>query len=59
MKLSPMDALISALMKRGVVYEARNVKIDVDIPIKGEYQETTLPVRFTCDHMQIQLRKDD
>ena len=34
MKISEM--IISAIIKKGILYEARNVDIDVDIPIANK-----------------------
>jgi len=44
--------IISALLKKGVVSEARNVKLELDIPdLKG-----TLTV--TCEHIVTKFEKD-
>lgn len=53
MKIS--DMLITALVKKGVLYEARNVDTDVDIPSTAG----NIKVHIKCDHMTLKIEKDD
>lgn len=48
------DALVSALIKRGIVYEARNVDLDFKIPVEGQ---EGIAVNFKCDNMTLRLEK--
>jgi len=54
------DMLISALLKKGILYEARNVDVEVKIPNKKEEgKEATDPiiVHFKTDHMSLRLEQ--
>lgn len=54
MKIS--DMIISAIIKKGILYEARNVDIDVDIPTEKEGK--TIKVNFKAEHMSIRIDKE-
>lgn len=47
------DLIISALIKRGVCYEARNVEANVDIPTP----DTTIHVYVKIENMKITFTK--
>lgn len=51
MKLT--DAIISAVLKKGVVYEARNFEADIDIP------DSNMKINVKIDHMTIKLEKEN
>ena len=58
------DAIVSTLLKRGVVWEARNVDVDIDIPPNKTGQLETssqekIKVHLKVDHMSIQIEKRD
>jgi len=48
------DMVISAILKKGILYEARNVDTDVEIPI--ENQERKIKINIKCEHMTLSLR---
>jgi len=53
MKLT--DVLVSAIIKKGVLYEARNVEVDIpvtkmDIPVGV--------INVKCDHMSLRFERD-
>jgi hypothetical protein len=58
------DVLISAILKKGVLYEARNVDADFEIP--GEQLAMTkeggifktIKVNVKIDHMSIRVEKE-
>ena len=56
MKIS--DMIVSALLKKGVLYEARNVDTDVEIPIVVNDQNKQIRVNIKCEHMSIRIEKD-
>lgn len=62
--MSITDMIISALMKKGVLYEARNVDIEFKIPkdtvqLPGEIKTlTNVTVNFKAEHMSIKIEKE-
>ncbi len=48
-----MDMIISAILKKGILYEARNV--DVEIPV----QEHKIKINIKCEHMTLRIEKDE
>lgn len=56
MKISEM--IISAIIKKGILYEARNVDIDVDIPIANKEETEFIMVNFKAEHMTIRIDKE-
>jgi hypothetical protein len=55
--------IISGIIKRGILYEARNCDIEIDIPMEqGEDQidepESKIRVRFKAEHMSLRVEKD-
>lgn len=47
------DMIVSALLKKGVMMEARNIKADMDLP-----GENAGIVTVTIDHVSIHFDKD-
>ena len=56
MKISEM--IISAIIKKGILYEARNVDIDVDIPIANQEGTEFIRINFKAEHMTIRIDKE-
>lgn len=56
MKISEM--IISAIIKKGILYEARNVDIDVDIPIANQEETEFIRVNLKAEHMTIRIDKE-
>jgi len=56
MKMKIIDMIISAILKKGILYEARNVNTDVEIPIT---QERKIKVNIKCEHMTLRIEKDE
>lgn len=56
MKISEM--IISAIIKKGILYEARNVVIDVDIPMANQEETEFIRVNFKAEHMSIRIDKE-
>jgi len=57
------DVIISAIIKKGVLYEARNCEMEFDIPStttsdNGETQETMIKIRFKAEHVKLSMDKD-
>lgn len=52
------DMVISAILKKGILYEARNIDTDVEIPITIENQEHKIKVNIKCEHMTLRIEKD-
>jgi hypothetical protein len=61
MKLS--DMIVSAVLKKGILYEARKVDVEFTIPreqateVKGVKLEN-VKIHFTADHMSLKIEKD-
>lgn len=51
MKLT--DMIISGLLKKGILYEARNFELDTEIP------DTKVNVNIKIEHMTIKFEKGD
>ena len=56
MKIS--DMIISAIIKKGILYEARNVDIDVDVPMTNQEGTEFIRVNFKAEHMSIRIDKE-
>ena len=51
------DVIITALIKKGMLYEARNMDVDVNIPF-GEDNGETIYVNIRCDRMSVKIEKN-
>jgi len=60
MKLT--DMIVSAIIKRGILYEARNVDMEFKIPpTKQEHidgQIEGIKIHFKAEHMTLKIEKD-
>ena len=61
MKLT--DLIISGIIKKGVLYEARNCDMEFDIPCpvtddNGENQQSRMIVKFKAEHMKVSIEKE-
>lgn len=59
-----LEMIVSGLIKRGVLYEARNVNLDFDIPITrtgdiGEPREDKVTIKVNIDHMTLRVEKEE
>lgn len=50
MKLT--DALVTLILKKGVLYEAKNFEADIDVP------DSNIKVHVTIDNMTLKVEKD-
>jgi len=58
MKITEM--LISAIVKKGILYEARNADIQVDVPMIGEDgKQNNIKITFKAEHMTLKIEKGD
>lgn len=53
------DMLISAVIKKGIIYEARKVDTDVEIPIVIDNQERTVKINIKCEHMTLKIERSE
>ena len=53
------DMIISGILKKGILYEARNVDTDVEIPMVIENQERKIKINIKCEHMTLRVEKDE
>lgn len=57
MKLT--DMLISAIVKKGVLYEARNTDVEFEVPVKNEDGASSeIRIKFKAEHMTLRIEKD-
>lgn len=52
------DMIISGILKKGILYEAKNIDADIDVPISIEGQEQQVKVNIKCDYMTLRIEKD-
>jgi hypothetical protein len=53
------DMVISAILKKGILYEARNVDADVEIPMLIENQERKIKINIKCEHMTLRIERGE
>ena len=56
MKLTEM--VISAIVKKGILYEARNVESDFTIPAIIEGMEKEIKINLKAEHMTLRIEKE-
>lgn len=52
------DLLVSGLLKKGILYEARGVDTDVQVPIIVNGTEQNVKINIKCEHMTLRIEKD-
>lgn len=57
------DMIISAIIKKGVLYEAKNCDVEFDVPNSqigphGETIENKIKIKFKADHMSLRIEKE-
>lgn len=59
MKLT--DVIISAIIKKGICYEARNVDTEFMIPREDDSgnAKEVIKIQFKCDHMTLRVEKEE
>lgn len=62
MKITEM--IISGLLKKGILYEARNCNLDFEVPFimegdLGEPHEEKVKINVKIDHMTLRVEKDE
>ena len=55
--------LISAIIKKGILYEARNCDLEFEIPTlqeheNGESVESKMKIKFKAEHMTLRIEKE-
>ena len=53
------DMIITAILKKGILYEARNVDTNVEIPMNIEGREHKIKVNVKCEHMTLKFDKEE
>jgi hypothetical protein len=61
MKLT--DMLISGLIKRGILYEARNVDVEFEVPttqigVHDDIKENKIKIKLKAEHMTLRIEKE-
>ena len=55
-----MSMIVSAIIKKGILYEARNCDIECDIPIAAsEGTENNIKVHLKIEHMTLRFDKGE
>ena len=49
------EMILSAIIKKGILYEGRNCDINIDIPSDNE----TIKINFKADNMSLRIEKSD
>lgn len=59
MKLT--DMIISAIIKKGICYEARNVDTEFTIPREDDSgnPKEVIKIKVKCDHMTLRVEKEE
>ncbi len=52
------DMIISAIVKKGVLYEGRNLDTEIEIPMMIEDEEHKVKIRIKCDNMTLKIEND-
>ena len=58
------DMIVSAIVKKGVLFEARNYEMEFDIPssqvpgVKDATDQTMMKIRIKCDHVKVTVEKE-
>jgi hypothetical protein len=57
------DMIVSGLLKRGILYEARNCDVEFDVPTivtgeNGEDKEEKVKIHFKAEHMTLKIEKE-
>ena len=58
-KMKITDMVITAILKKGILYEARNVDTDFEIPMNIEGQDHKIKVNIKCEHMILKFDKEE
>jgi hypothetical protein len=53
--LNIKDMILSAIIKKGILYEARNCDINVDVPSGND----TIKINFKAEHMSLRIEKSE
>ncbi len=51
------DMILSAILKKGILYEARNVDTDVEVPMVIKNEECKIKINIKCEHMTLQFKR--
>jgi hypothetical protein len=57
------DMVISGLLKKGILYEAKNVDMEIDVPksklgVSGGDKDDKVKIKIKCDNMTLRLEKE-
>lgn len=57
------DMILSAVLKKGILYEAKSVDTDIEIPMtlknaEGEPKDGTVKIKFKCENMTLRIEKE-
>ena len=53
------DMILSAILKKGILYEARNVDTDVEVPMVIDNEEHKIKINIKCEHMTLRIEKEE
>lgn len=57
------DMIISAILKKGILYEGRNCDVEFEIPTLqeapgGGVKENKIKIKFKAEHMTLRIEKE-
>ncbi|GHU53674.1 hypothetical protein AGMMS49975_12380 [Clostridia bacterium] len=53
------EMALSAILKKGILYEARNVDTNIEIPVNIGNKESNVVVNIKCEHMTLRIEKEE
>ena len=53
------DMIVSAIFKKGILYEGRNIDTVVEIPTEHEGTTKVIKIHIKADHMSLRFEKTE
>jgi hypothetical protein len=56
------NMILTAILRRGILYEAKNVNVDFEVPVEalegdGKSKQENMLIHFKADNMTLQIEK--
>ena len=52
------DAIISMIIRKGLLYEGKNVEVDFDVPTVIDGEEKTIKIKVKAVSMTLEIEKE-
>jgi hypothetical protein len=53
-----MEMILSGVVKKGILYEARNLDSEIEIPLNMDGHDINVKVNIKCEHMTLRIERD-